>query len=338
MNFRSDNEAPVNHEIMQALIEANKGFQESYGYDPFTKKLQTVIPAIFEHWTETLPVVTGTAANAIAITLATPPYGLVLCHQDSHLNRDECGAPEFFSHGAKLLGLPGQNGKITAQQLSKTLSGIGSHGEHENLPSTVSITQATEAGTIYSLQEIRQISAICKQNQLALHMDGARFANALTALNCSAAEMTWKSGVDLLSFGATKNGAMMAEALLVFNPKRIEQIKRVRKRSAHLVSKMRYISAQLLRYLKDNLWLDLAQHANQMAHLFHQETHNEINFIHPVQANEAFCQLSVEKINQLKEQGFLFHIWPGDNNIIRLVFSHATSQQSVEHLIHSVLK
>ncbi|WP_395376136.1 threonine aldolase family protein [Marinicella sp. W31] len=338
MNFRSDNEAPVNHQIMQALIEANQGFEESYGYDPYTLKLEEQCKALFKCWCETLPLTTGTAANAIAMALSTPAYGAIYCHHDSHLNRDECNAPEFFTHGAKLIGLHGQNGKFTAQDLATALESMGAHAEHECLPTTVSITQATEAGTVHTLDEIRAISHVCKEHELALHMDGARFANALQFLGCSAADMTWKSGVDMVSFGATKNGAMMAEALIVFNAKLNKQIKRLRKRSAHLISKMRYVSAQLLAYLEDDLWLHMASHANKLAQHFYQETHKNIDFLHPVEANEAFCRLPLEKIGQLREQGFGFHIWPGTQDVIRLVFSHATPEDSVENFIRSVLK
>ena len=338
MNFRSDNEAPVNHQIMQALIEANQGFEESYGYDPYTLKLEEHCKTLFECWCDTLPLTTGTAANSIAMALTTPPYGAIFCHHDSHLNRDECGAPEFFSHGAKLIGLHGQDGKIRAEDLASVMEHAGAHGEHESLPTTVSITQATESGTVYTLDEIKAISAVCKQHNLALHMDGARFANALVHLGCSPAEMTWKAGVDMVSFGATKNGAMMAEALIVFNARMNTQIKRLRKRSAHLISKMRYVSAQLLTYLDQDLWLDMAQHANRLAQYFYQETHKALDFLHPVEANEAFCRIPLDKIGQLREQGFGFHVWPGTQDVIRLVFSHATSEESVEHFIRSILK
>lgn len=336
MNFRSDNEAPINAEILQAIIDANQGFEESYGYDQYSEQFTDQCQQLFATWCEVLPLTTGTAANSIAMTLACPPYGSILCHQDSHMNADECGAPEFFTAGAKLIPLPGEHGKIDTAYLAKYLAGTGVHGEHESLPSAISVTQCTEAGTVYSLAELDQLNQIKKQYKLAMHMDGARFANAMCHLQCSAAEMTWQSGIDLLSFGATKNGAMVAESLIVFNPHLTQQIKRLRKRSGHLISKMRFVSAQLTRYLEKNLWLELAQHANSMANLFYQQTKHNIHFVHPVQANEAFCKLPLDLIAALQQQGFEFHVWPGHDDIIRLVFSHATEAAQVEQLIATI--
>ncbi len=337
MNFRSDNEAPVNESIMQAMVKANQGFTESYGYDSYSEKFTEQCQQLFQAWCEVLPLTTGTAANSIAMALSCPPYGSILCHEDSHINRDECGAPEFFTAGAKLIPLPGDHGKIDVEYLDQYLANSGVHGEHESLPSTISLTQCTEAGTVYSLSELHQFKKIKEKYGLALHMDGARFANALKTLNCPPAEMTWQAGIDMLSFGATKNGAMMAESLIVFNTQYTQQIKRLRKRSGHLISKMRYVSVQLLAYLKDNLWLELADHANSQAHYFQQQTKDVIEFIHPVDANEVFCRLSVELIEDLKSQGFEFHVWPGHNDVIRLVFSHATKQSSTEKLVDSII-
>ncbi len=338
MNFRSDNEAPINPKILQAIVAANQGFEESYGYDSYTAQFTAQCQQLFQCWCEVLTLTTGTAANSIAMTLACPPYGSILCHQHSHLNADECGAPEFFTAGAKLIPMPGEHGKIDLDYLDQYLAGTGVHGEHESLSSVISITQCTEAGTLYSLPELKQLKAIKQKYQLALHMDGARFANALVSLDCPAAEMTWQSGVDLLSFGATKNGAMMAEALIVFNPHLTNQIKRLRKRSGHLISKMRFISAQLKAYLEDDLWLNLAQHANLMATTFKQQAKHNIEYIHPVEANEVFCRLPIELIDQLQALGFEFHIWPGHNDVIRLVFSHATERSQIDQLTQAINK
>ncbi|MGJ8663649.1 MAG: threonine aldolase family protein [Marinicella sp.] len=336
MNFRSDNEAPINSDILQAIIEANQGFEESYGYDQYSEQFTRQCQQLFSTWCEVLPLTTGTAANSIAMTLACPPYGSILCHEQSHMNADECGAPEFFTAGAKLIPIAGEHGKLDIDQLKNHLANTGAHGEHESLPSTISVTQCTEAGTVYTLDELNELKKIKDQYKLNMHMDGARFANALCHLNCTAAEMTWQSGIDLLSFGATKNGAMMAEALIVFNPKLTEQIKRLRKRSGHLISKMRFVSAQLKRYIEDNLWLELAKHANKMATMFQHKTQRNIHYVHPVQANEVFCQLPLALIEELKQQGFEFHVWPGHDDIIRLVFSHATDIAQVEQLIETI--
>ena len=338
MNFRSDNESPVNTKILQAIIDANQGSEESYGYDTYTIKLQDEMQQLFGCWCEVIPLTTGTAANSLAIALTTPPYGSTFCFENAHLISDECGAPEFFAAGAKLIGLSGSNGKIDIELLDKTLAGTGSHGEHECLPSTISITQSTEAGTVYSLDEIKNINKIKQKYGLHLHMDGSRIANAVasSSMDCSIADMTWKSGVDLLSFGATKNGAMVAEALIIFNPKVGKEIKRLRKRTGHLISKMRFVSAQLLAYLKDNLWIELASHANAMASQLYNSLKETHEFVYPVQANEVFLKLTEDKIVQLQKQGFEFHVWPGSTEIIRLVFSHSTKSQDVDSLINAL--
>ncbi len=337
-NFRSDNEAPVHTDIMQAIIDANKGFSESYGYDDLGLQLTDRFQQLFGCWCDVLPLTTGTAANGIATALTTPPYGAILCHPNSHINVDECGAPEFFSGGAKLIPVAGDNGKINMDALQHQLENSGHHGEHESLPSAISLTQCTESGTVYSLSELKAIKKIARKYGLAVHMDGARFANALTSLNVSAAEATWQSGVDLLSFGATKNGAMMAEALIIFNPAYNQQIKRLRKRAGHLISKMRYIHAQLLAYIDNDLWLDLATHANRQAQLFSNsvENNNQISLIHPVEANEVFCRMPLKLIDYLEQQGFEFHRWPGQEDVIRLVFSFATHEKHTQQLIDAV--
>lgn len=338
MNFRSDNEAPVNAKILNAIIEANQGFEESYGYDKYSDQFTEQCQQLFEAWCEVLPLTTGTAANSIAMALSCPPYGAILCHEDAHLNRDECGAPEFYTAGAKIISIPGSHGKIDVEYLAHFLEYSGVHGEHESLPSTISLTQCTESGTVYSLEELRAIKEIKDKYKLALHMDGARFANALDTLSCSPAEATWQAGIDMLSFGATKNGAMMAEALIVFNTKYTQQIKRLRKRAGHLISKMRFVSAQLVKYLENDLWLQLASHANKQAQLFHRKTAEKIEFLHPIEANEVFCKLPIDLIEKLKKQGFEFHVWPGHNDVIRLVFSHATNSKDTELLANTILK
>ena len=338
MNFRSDNESPVNPKIMQAIVDANTGFEESYGYDHYTLELQKKMQRLFGCWCDVVPLTTGTAANSLATALTTPPYGAMYCSDNSHLHNDECGAPEFYADGAKLIGLSGNLGKIDIQLLEDTLAGTGAHGEHECLPSAISITQSTEAGTLYSLDEIRQINTIKNKYNLHLHMDGSRIANAVAAMGCDIAELTWKKGVDLLSFGATKNGAMIAEALVIFNPKIGKEIKRRRKRAGQLISKMRFISAQLIAYLKDDLWLELAKHANTQALTFYNATKNHYDFLYPVQANEAFLRISEEKIEHLRNEGFEFHVWPGSTEIIRLVFSHATKSEDVDKLIKFFMK
>ena len=333
MNFRSDNEAPVNSTIMQAIIDANTGFEESYGYDSYSEKLTDVMQQLFGCCCEVIPLTTGTAANALSVALTTPCYGSVFCSSNAHLINDECGAPEFYAGGAKLIGVGGKDGKIDLHKLDGMLSATGVHGEHECKPHLISITQSSEAGTIYSDEELKNLQKIKQKHGLYLHMDGSRIANAVAASSGCIADMTWKSGVDLLSFGATKNGAMIAEALVIFNPKIGTQIKRRRKQAGHLISKMRFVSAQLLAYLADDLWLKLAQHANDCAQYLYHSLKDTHDFLYPVQANEAFLRLPEEKIAQLQGKGFAFHVWPGSTDIIRLVFSHATKMTDVEQLI-----
>jgi threonine aldolase len=336
MNFRSDNESPVNAKILQAIIDANEGCEESYGYDSYTLKLQDKMQQLFGCWCDVIPLTTGTAANSLATALSTPPYGSLFCYENSHMMSDECGAPEFFADGAKLIGVSGDDGKINIERLEKALETTGVHGEHECLPSAISLTQSTEAGTLYTLDEITQINKIKQKYGLLLHIDGSRIANAVASMDCPIADLTWKNGVDLLSFGATKNGAMIAEALIIFNPKIGKEIKRRRKRAGHLISKMRFVSAQLLAYLEDDLWLQLAKHANTQAQNFYQALKNSHEFIYPVQANEAFIRISEVEIENLTEQGFEFHVWPGSTDIIRLVFSHATKAHDVHKLIKAL--
>jgi threonine aldolase len=216
MNFASDNVYGVHPAIMMAMQDANAGTQSSYGSDEFTKRAERQLCDIFEREVDVYLVLTGTAANSLCISAMVPPYGGVLCHSEAHIMVDECGAPELFSGGAKLIGIADPAGKLTPASITRVLDGF-IRGEHDPKPKAVSITQATELGTVYGLDEIRAIAELAHGRGLRLHMDGARFTNALVSLGCTPAEMTWKAGVDALSFGATKNGAMMLEAVIFFD-------------------------------------------------------------------------------------------------------------------------
>ncbi|MEM9058758.1 MAG: beta-eliminating lyase-related protein, partial [Pseudomonadota bacterium] len=244
-NFRSDNESPAAPAVLEALLEANAGSAHSYGDDPYTARLQATFAELFETDVQVWPLATGTAANALAIAQLCPPYGATFCHEHAHLHTDECGAPEFFAGGAKLLPLPGAHAKIDADELARVLASAGMLGDHESMPAALSLSQATEFGAVYSLDELKALTGLAREHGLRIHMDGARFANAVASLDSSPAEVTWRAGVDMLSFGATKNGAVMAEALLVFNRDLADQLGRRRKRAGHLLSKMRFVSAQL---------------------------------------------------------------------------------------------
>lgn len=326
MNFRSDNESPAAPEILAALAAANEGPAAAYGADDASRRLDAVFGELFETEVAVYPVATGTAANAISLAALAPPWGAVYCHPESHANVDECGAPEFFSGGAKLVGVPGEHGRIDPDRLAAALAATGLHGEHEAAPAALSLTQATEAGAAYAPGETAALAEIARARGMGVHMDGARLANALARLGCAPADATWRAGVDLLSFGATKNGALAAEAVVDFRPgargerTRMEMLRR-RKRGGHLWSKMRYLSAQLEAYVADGLWLRLAARANAGAARLAAglEALPGVALLHPVEANEVFVRAAPAVAAALAEAGFAFHPWPGADDAFRLV-------------------
>ncbi|HEY0523639.1 MAG TPA: low specificity L-threonine aldolase [Stellaceae bacterium] len=332
MNFSSDNAAGVSPEILAALAAANVGAEPSYGADPITQRVAARFAELFEHEVAVFPVATGTAANALGLAAVTPPWGVVFCHPDSHVEVDECGAPEFYTGGAKLTPVPGADGKLAASDLAALLPG-GKGVVHHAQPASVSITQATECGTVYRPEEVAAIAEAAHAHGLALHMDGARFANALVRLGCRPADVTWQAGVDVLSFGATKNGAMAAEAVLFFDPAKAADLGFRRKRAGHLFSKMRFLSAQLDAYLADGLWLRNARHANAMAARLAEGLGNLPGFRlrHPVEANELFVEMPDRVIRALLGDGFRFYRWIGETaECIRLVTSFATLADDVD--------
>lgn len=252
MDFRSDNVTGACPEVMAALAAANSGSVSSYGADAISESLTRAFARVFE--TDRLavfPVATGTAANSLALAQLTPPHGAIWCHAKAHIEEDECGAPEFYSGGAKLVLLDGADGKIAATDLAARLAAYPFGVEHHVQPAALSLTQATESGTVYDAGEIKAIAEVCRRHKLGLHMDGARFANAVAHLGVSPAALTWQAGVDVLSFGATKNGALAAEAVVFFRPELAAGFLYRRKRAGHLFSKMRFLSAQLAAYLED---------------------------------------------------------------------------------------
>jgi threonine aldolase len=338
-NFGSDNVAPIAPEIMAAMVAANSGNVGSYGADPWTARLTQRLREIFETDLVAFPVATGTAANALALSVLVPPYGSVLCAEDAHINTDECGAPEFFTAGAKLVGLPAPDGRIRAEQLLEPIDHARALGVHFVQPAAVSITQSTEWGAVYTPEEIAALSAAASAHRLPLHMDGARFANALAHLGCTPAEMTWKAGVKVLSFGATKNGAMAAEAVIFFDPGLARGFEQRRKRGAHLWSKMRFMSAQLVAYLDDDLWLRNARRANAIATRLAEGLGAipGVRMLHPVQANELFVVMPEGMVAALLAEGFGFYRWSsrveGSDTVIRLVTSYATEPAGAEALI-----
>jgi len=329
MNFCSDNVAGIAPEILAALAAANRGAASAYGADEATARLERRLAEIFEHEVAVFPVATGTAANALALATAVPPWGVVYCHAEAHIVVDECGAPEFFSGGARMAGLAAPHGKISAAQLAPLLPG-GKGIVHHMQPAAVSLTQATEAGTVYRPDEIAASGELARRHGLVFHVDGARFANALVGLAARPAEITWKAGIDILSFGATKNGAAAAEAVIFFDKARAADFEFRRKRGGHLFSKMRFLSVQLEAYLTDDLWLRNARHANAMASQLATglAALPGIRLRHPVEANEIFVELPELLIEHLLGKGFQFYRWDGP--CIRLVTAFDTEPSSVD--------
>jgi threonine aldolase len=338
-NFSSDHVAPACDAILSALNKANEGFVTSYGGDELTAKLQSVASELFEKQVAVFPVTSGTAANALALSQIVPPFGAIYCHEGAHIVTDEAGAPGFFTGGAQLIGFPAADGKIRPEQLTKAVAFAEDLGIHHVKPGAVTLTQATEWGTVYGLDEIAAISAAARQHGLPVHMDGARFANALAHLGCTPAEATWKCGVDVLSLGATKNGALAADAVVFFDPAMARDFERRRKRAGHLMAKLRFVSAQLIAYLKNDLWLNNARHANAMA-LRMAEGLKSVpgaKLLHPVQANELFVVLPEESARSLEMQGFDFYRWslhkPASGVTIRLVTCYATASSDVDEFL-----
>jgi threonine aldolase len=337
VNFASDNTAPVAPAILDALSAANTGYALGYGNDDWTKALEHRFAEIFEREVAVFLVPTGTAANALALAHVSPPWGVVLCHAESHIATDECGAVEFFGGGLRLVGLPGEGGKIAPATLKNALAGYGGHSPHQMIPSALSITQASEAGTIYRTGEIAALAEIAHGRSLALHMDGARFANALVRLNATPAQMTWQAGVDVLSFGATKSGAMAAEAVIVFDPTRAAYLGERRKRAGHLLSKHRFIAVQMLAFLAEDYWLTLARHANAKADLLAtQLTAIGIKPVWPVEANLVFAVLPRALDAKLRAAGAGYYVRSSDsldigagNVLVRLVTSFASTDEDV---------
>jgi threonine aldolase len=311
MTFISDNAVGVAPEIMNALAEANRGPSMPYGADDWTKRVERRFAEVFEHEVRVFPVATGTAANALSLASLVPPYGSIYAHEEAHVMVDECGAPEMFSGGAKLRPLPGAHGKLTAETLDRALAHGASNDVHQVIPSAISLTQATEAGTVYQPAELHAIGDVARRHEVRLHMDGARFANAMAFLGVPARQVTWEAGIDVLSFGASKGGCMAAEAVVFFDPALAENFGYRRMRAGHLVSKMRFISAQLDAYLADGLWLKLARHANAMAQRIAQGLAGVpgVRVLHPVEINESFVQMPEGMIAGLRQAGFAFYDW-----------------------------
>ncbi|MGB7286362.1 MAG: low specificity L-threonine aldolase [Salaquimonas sp.] len=344
MFFASDNWSGVAPQINQALLDNNSGKVSGYGAGVLDKKVEAKLSEIFEREVVVFFVSTGTAANSIAIAATAKPGSVTFCHTESHVNVDECGGPEFFS-ASRLCSVPGKNAKMDLAELKAAIARYPASFVHHGRPGGITLTQSTELGTLYSLEEIQAFSDVAKEHDISLHMDGARFANAIASMKVSPAEMTWKSGVDFLSFGGTKNGCWCAEALICFDPSRRDELAFHHKRAGQLFSKSRFISAQFDAYLKDDLWLDLATHSNQMA----EQLASKIKALNTVQlawereANELFVVINKQKAAELHSKGAKFFDWqvPSAHSdllkegeeLYRLVTSFATTSEEVDQFM-----
>jgi threonine aldolase len=335
MNFASDNSYGVLPEMLAALAAANDGAVPSYGGDALTAAVAAQFSRLFGRPVAMFPVLTGTAANALSLATLVPPHGAVLCHEVSHIVVHECGAPEFFSHGARLVGIGGADAKITPDGIAAALKSLPRGDVHVPQPFAVSISQPTEMGTLYSLSEVKAIADLAHAEGLKLHVDGARFANAVAALGCSPAQAA--QGIDALSFGATKGGALAAEAVIFLDPGDARDFAFRRKKSGHLVSKMRFVSAQLDAYLKDDLWLRHAARANALAaRLAAGLQARGVQLAAPAEVNMVFAQFDVETAARLRAAGAKFHDWEppqAGKVVVRLATSFATPQDAVDEFL-----
>ena len=338
MNFISDNCYGASPEILAAVAAIGTAPAPNYGDDLVTQRVRLRLCEIFGREVAAFPVISGTAANALALGTLVPPHGVILCHADAHIAVDECGAPEFFSHGAKLVPIEGRQAKITPDGIEDALGRFQAGVVHHSQPAAISLTEATESGTVYTPTEIQAISKIARARGMKLHMDGARFANALVSLGCSAAELTWRSGVDVLSFGATKNGALAAEAVIFFAPADARDFEFRRKKSGHLLSKLRFVSTQLEAYLANDHWLANARRANLLAQRLAQGLGQNpaIEIVHPVMANAVFAGMPKALAAKLRKHGVEFYDWgvlSGGRVLARLMLSFATPEDDVARLI-----
>lgn len=336
-NFFSDNVSGASPEILEALVAANRGDSAPYGTDPVTERLRERFSALFETAVEIVPVGTGTAANGLAAAAVAAPFGAIYCADVAHLYGSECGGPEFWSGGdARAVPLPTVDGKLRARDLTRILETAATRSAYDVPPRAVSLTQATEAGTVYSLDEVRAIAEVARGARLAVHMDGARLANALARLGCTPAELTWKAGVDILSFGATKNGALSAEAVVCFDRALAETLRYRRRRAGHLFSKMRFVSVQLEAYVADDLWLRNARHANLMAARVRAGLASipGARFPHPTEANLVLVSLPRPVWDGLVAEGYTFsRRGTPEEGIIRIACAFDTPPEAVDALV-----
>lgn len=314
MRFFSDNAAAACPEVLAALGAANR-VDTAYDGDQWSKRLARAFSDLFEREVEALWVSTGTAANSLALAALCPPHGSILCHRDAHIQNDECGAPEFYTHGAKLLLGEGAGAKLTPDAVTALLATVRAD-VHQVQPAALSITNATEYGCVYTPAETAALGELCRARGLGFHVDGARFANAVASLGCAPADLTWRAGVDALSFGFVKNGGLSAEALILFDPALAAATHYRRKRAGHLLSKGRYLAAQILAMLDGDRWLENARAANAAAARLAAAAGAE-RLVLPVEANEVFIRVSAAEAAALRGRGFDFYDWgPGEARLV----------------------
>jgi len=337
LGFSSDNIAGASPEVIEAIVASSAGQASPYGADDITARVEHKLSEIFEREVDVFLVPTGTAANALCLSTMTPPWGNIYCHPASHINNDECGAPEFYTNGAKLVAVGGQSARMDAASLCSAAR-VKVGDVHSTQPSCASITQATEEGGVYTLDEIEALGDVCKASSIKLHMDGSRFANALVSLGCSPAEMTWKTGVHALSLGATKNGVLAAEAIVLFDASLASEMGYRRKRAGHLFSKMRFLSAQIDAYLTNDLWLRNARQANDAAQRLSRGLAglSGVEVLSTTEANIVFCRLPSTVIQALLQVGFRFYHDRWEQNVVRFVTSFSTTVEDVDNLLAQV--
>jgi threonine aldolase len=330
MRFFSDNAAPAHPKVLEAIAAANR-LDTAYDGDEWSGRLDGAFSDLFGTEVRAFWVTTGTAANCLALATLCPPYRAILCHRDAHIEVDEAGAPGFFTGGAKLILLDGAGAKVSAAMVTAACDAIRDD-VHQVQPAAISITNATEYGLVYRAAEVAELGQLATRRGLAFHMDGARLANALASSGESLADVTWRAGVDALSFGFVKNGGLNAEALILFRTELADEIAVRRKRAGHLLSKGRFLAAQVLALLEDDLWLDNARAANAAAQTVASAAPRRL--VYPVETNELFLRVTDEEAQKLRDQGFDFYEWgPGQ---IRLVTSWDQQGEALDRLAAAI--